>query len=206
MPKVTEAHLEARRQQIVDAACVCFARKGFHPTTMQEICRQAELSPGAVYRYFESKEDIIIAACAAGQAQDLIAAMTTDPGAPTAQVLRELVDAFVLPLGEPGMRDQIVASLQIWAEMAVNPAVRAVGAEGAQETHRSLAGFVTQAQERGDIAPALDPSAVADAMDALYHGMFVKMTTVPQTDVKAYAEVLKALLTGGFWTGPAARA
>ena len=59
MPKVTQAHLEARRQQILDAAFGCFARQGFHQTTMQDICREAELSPGAVYRYFDSKEAII---------------------------------------------------------------------------------------------------------------------------------------------------
>src|SRR2546426_7751892 len=51
MPKVTDAHLEARRQQILDAATECFARKGFHRSTMHDICQMAELSPGAVYRY-----------------------------------------------------------------------------------------------------------------------------------------------------------
>ena len=39
MPKVTEAHLEARREQILDAAAECFARKGFHRSTMHDICR-----------------------------------------------------------------------------------------------------------------------------------------------------------------------
>src|SRR5437870_5035015 len=59
MPKVTEAHLEARREQILDAAAECFARKGFHRSTMHDICQMAELSPGAVYRYFRSKDEII---------------------------------------------------------------------------------------------------------------------------------------------------
>ena len=58
MPKVTEAHREARRQQILDAAWECFARKGYHQTTMQDICNESELSPGAIYRYFASKEAI----------------------------------------------------------------------------------------------------------------------------------------------------
>src|SRR2546421_9201477 len=59
MPKVSEEHLEARRQQIVDAALACFARDGFHRATMQDICREAELSPGAIYRYFDGKDAII---------------------------------------------------------------------------------------------------------------------------------------------------
>lgn len=56
MPKVSDAHLEARREQILDAAEACFSREGFHQTSMQDICREAELSPGAVYRHFSSKE------------------------------------------------------------------------------------------------------------------------------------------------------
>ena len=59
MPKVTEAHSAARRQQIIDAAYRCFARKGFHQTTMREIYEEASLSPGAIYHYFPSKDAII---------------------------------------------------------------------------------------------------------------------------------------------------
>ncbi len=59
MPKVSSEHLDARRAQIVDAAVTCFARDGFHRTTMHDICREAALSPGAVYRYFASKEELL---------------------------------------------------------------------------------------------------------------------------------------------------
>ena len=41
MPKVTQSHRDARRTQILDAAMICFARAGFHRTTMQEIVQQA---------------------------------------------------------------------------------------------------------------------------------------------------------------------
>ena len=50
---MTEAHLEA--------AGACFWQKGFHQTTMHEICSHAELSPGTVYRYFAGNENIIAA-------------------------------------------------------------------------------------------------------------------------------------------------
>ncbi len=43
------------------AAVVCFAREGFHRTTIQDIVHESKLSPGAIYRYFASKEDIIVA-------------------------------------------------------------------------------------------------------------------------------------------------
>lgn len=60
-PKVSDAHKENRREQILEAAGRCFARKGYTETTMQEIFREAELSAGAVYNYFPSKLEIYMA-------------------------------------------------------------------------------------------------------------------------------------------------
>ena len=47
------------------AAKVCFVRSGFQGTSMQQICAEAGMSPGALYRYFPSKEAIIKAICEA---------------------------------------------------------------------------------------------------------------------------------------------
>ncbi|MCZ7596177.1 MAG: TetR/AcrR family transcriptional regulator [Hyphomicrobium sp.] len=59
MPKLKPATQRARREHILDAAEICFARAGFHRTTMQDICKEAQVSPGALYVYFPSKEDLI---------------------------------------------------------------------------------------------------------------------------------------------------
>jgi AcrR family transcriptional regulator len=59
MPKLKPATQRARREHILDAAEVCFARAGFHRTTMHDICKEALISPGALYVYFDSKEDLI---------------------------------------------------------------------------------------------------------------------------------------------------
>src|SRR6266508_4095487 len=48
-----------RRGEILAAAQRCFARSGFHQASMQEICAEAGMSPGGLYRYFPSKEAII---------------------------------------------------------------------------------------------------------------------------------------------------
>jgi TetR/AcrR family transcriptional repressor of uid operon len=59
MPKLTPATQAARRAHILDAAELCFARSGFHRTTMQDICKEAGISAGALYIYFASKEALI---------------------------------------------------------------------------------------------------------------------------------------------------
>jgi AcrR family transcriptional regulator len=64
-------YLEQRRRQILEAAAARFGDQGFHQTSMQDICEAAELSPGAVYRYFKGKEEIIDAICDLHRESDL---------------------------------------------------------------------------------------------------------------------------------------
>src|SRR5258707_1662163 len=50
-----------RRTQILDAAVICFAKRGFHQASMHDISAEAGISVGLIYRYFESKEAVIAA-------------------------------------------------------------------------------------------------------------------------------------------------
>jgi AcrR family transcriptional regulator len=50
-----------RRNQVLDAAAVCFARSGFHGASMSEISKQAGMSAGHIYNYFDGKDAIILA-------------------------------------------------------------------------------------------------------------------------------------------------
>ena len=59
MPRVSAQHQSDRRNEILEAAQRCFVRSGFHHASMQDICAEAGMSPGKLYRYFPSKEAII---------------------------------------------------------------------------------------------------------------------------------------------------
>ena len=57
---IREQLIEARRNQILDAAAAVFAEKGFHRATTKEIARTAGVSEGTIYNYFDSKVDLLI--------------------------------------------------------------------------------------------------------------------------------------------------
>ena len=61
MPKLKPEELAARRQEIIEAARACFLRSGFHQTTTDEICHEASITPGGLYHYFGSKDELIAA-------------------------------------------------------------------------------------------------------------------------------------------------
>lgn len=55
------ARKQAQRERILCAAQACFAESGFHAASMATIAETAGMSPGLIYRYFESKNAIILA-------------------------------------------------------------------------------------------------------------------------------------------------
>jgi TetR/AcrR family fatty acid metabolism transcriptional regulator len=61
MPRLAEASRTARRASIVAAAVACFARLGYHATTMADVAAQAGVSKGTPYLYFPSKEALFLA-------------------------------------------------------------------------------------------------------------------------------------------------
>ncbi|MDX1990860.1 MAG: helix-turn-helix domain-containing protein [bacterium] len=52
--------IAARRNQILDAAAVVFAEKGFHPTTIRDVAKQAGIADGTIYNYFDSKPALLL--------------------------------------------------------------------------------------------------------------------------------------------------
>ena len=57
---IREQLIEARRNQILDAAAIVFAEKGFHRATTKEIAQTAGVSEGTIYNYFDNKADLLI--------------------------------------------------------------------------------------------------------------------------------------------------
>ncbi len=54
----SRAKADERRLAVLDAAIVCFARKGFYGTTTHEVAEQAEISQPYLYRLYVSKETL----------------------------------------------------------------------------------------------------------------------------------------------------
>lgn len=194
MPKVSEAHLEARRRQIIDAAIDCFAREGFHRTTMQDIVREAELSPGAIYRYFESKDEIIEAIADERHAHERELILGARERSDLGQSLRGLAEDMFGSLTDPGERKRRRLGIQVWAEALRNPRIMRLVRRGVDEPRAMFAELIRTAQERGDISPDLDPDAAARVIIALFQGFVLQQAWDKKTEVEPYLAVVEATL------------
>ena len=205
MPRVSQEHLDARRRQILEAAVACFARNGFHQTTMQDIFRAAELSPGAVYRYFPSKAAIVQAIAAEAQAT-AIRVVFGGPGGPPPPLAdagtRPYAAIREIPLGEEG--DRVRLAVQLFAEAVRDPEI-AEHVRGVTDIARAGMGAVIRAaQDRGEVDPALDPEALARAVVALFHGFLLQRAWYgEEADERGYIAAVHALLSGAV-AGPGA--
>ncbi len=58
--QTSDAHQLPTRERLLNAALVCFSRKGYHQTTTDEIVAESGMGKGTLYRYFENKQDLFI--------------------------------------------------------------------------------------------------------------------------------------------------
>ena len=172
MPKVTEAHIEARRQQILEAARACFARQGFHRTSIQVICKEAGLSAGAVYGYFPSKDHIIAATCLDCQQGilELIEAANSQGGSPL-NTLDFIVDHGLSMLSGESFREFAMMNIQLWSEAMRSEEIRsALLASTIDTLGQAFAELFKKAQEQGLVDSNLDPQALAITIMGTFYG------------------------------------
>lgn len=196
MPKVTEEHLEARRTQILDAADACFSRNGFHQTTMQDICREAGLSPGAVYRYFDSKEAMIGQSCMRGQAEIAMAFEGATSQGDTQEVIAELADVFFGELASPEAAHGTRLHVQLWGESLRNPEVLAGLSSNRDEVRKRLQAVIERGQSLGDVAPDADAEYVARVLLSVHDGLVLQKSLDPDLDVSRYVGAFSSLIAG----------
>jgi AcrR family transcriptional regulator len=174
MPKVTEAYMEARRQQIVDAAWACFARKGYHETTMQDICQESDLSPGAIYRYFASKEAIRTAVWDRYMdwARDVLERARSQAQGPLDTLVDVIGETMWLSyFRDPAFETMTRVEIENWPEILRD--------QDLLENHRKNLTFwrtlvtqlLTEAKEVGQLKADADPASLASLFICAHQGL-----------------------------------
>ena len=167
---IREQLIEARRNQILDAAASVFAEKGYHRATTKRIASAAGVSEGTIYNYFDNKADL------------LIGMMTRQ--AELRELSQELEDAlhsdareFLITI----FRDRIGRIVQsheqmfqaILPEILANPGLRErYYQEFVQPTAVMLEGYIQARVQQGDVRP-IDVSLAVRAVQGMFVGLLM---------------------------------
>jgi AcrR family transcriptional regulator len=194
VPRVSAEHLTARREQILDAARSCFLRNGFHQTSMQDVIREANLSVGAVYRYFPSKTELITAI--AEQVIEQIAGvfdqiLAEEPPPPMVAALERAVDLVTANSGPDGV---LRLALQIWSEATTDPDLASFVDKVYRRIREILVTLARRAVERGDLPPGADPYQIGVVLFALMPGYALQRILTGGPEPEVFKAGLRALL------------
>ncbi len=190
MPKLKPDIQRARREHILEAAEVCFARTGFHRTTIQDICRQAAVSPGALYVYFDGKEALIAGMAERDRAEfaERFAALAS--ATDFLEALKELGQQYFLD--EPVESDR--KCIDIGLESTRNPRIREIFHRFDRFVVESFEKLFQRLKDEGRIAPAFDIPTVAQTFIVMSDGMFWRRAVDPTFDPKAVMPALLQLI------------
>lgn len=196
MPKVSEERLEQRRKQILDAAITCFARKGFHETTMAEIAAEAGVSDTLAYRYFSGKDEIIDAAVKEWRSTTIVSA---DGAEDLRGLLETLVTQNISRFDQPeAMRALMNVQFRSWAEALHDEGLRTEVVERWRHHVEVVEGLVVRAQEQGQIPSTLDTKAMARVMLGAHYGLNVQAVLDPEVDLVECARAMVSLVFGRY--------
>ncbi len=176
MPRVSAQHEQAVRDRIVRAAIEVFAEHGFHRATMQDIVRKSGLSVGAIYTYFKSKSELILAGCdlitdqELGELRERLATVT-DFRERVATALGFFFDQFEEQ--RSGTGTSVLMTLA-WAEVDADPAIREMVRRRRREIVGPTALLLQEGVVRGELPPWLDVESVAHAFAALLDGLTIE--------------------------------
>lgn len=180
-----------RHTRVLDAAQACFSRAGFNRTTMQEVAKEAGMSPGNLYRYFPSK-DALVTGLAERDRNEVLRDMADLSAA------QDFMSAFAR-LGRKHLEDdpvdKAVLCLEIWAESTRNATVAAANLEFERHFRSNLEAQFRAAQAAGALSPDIDAEALALLVLTLSQGLLVRRAIAEHFDPRR--EVQQALCVVG---------
>lgn len=172
MARVTEAHVEARRNQILDAAWSCFAKRGFHQTTMQDIATDAGISAGAIYRYYASKEAVLAAITERNTERyaELLADIRSEAKEPM-DMLDAIGQTMLATFEDPMFETNARLDIEVRPETLRNDVLRERFRQQLEFWRKSLVVLLQEAKDKGELRRDIDVDTFVVLAIAAYDGL-----------------------------------
>jgi TetR/AcrR family transcriptional regulator, repressor for uid operon len=186
-----------RRSDILAAAQRCFVRSGFHGASMQDICNEAGMSPGNLYRYFPSKEALIAGIAERDRAEVAQEFASADLSRGFFAVLEGMAYHHFSERSD----EQVKLCTEIMSEARRNPEIARISAAFDADVKKWLIDLLRAGADRGDIARDLDFDAVATMLMVIADGVWWRRALEPGFDAKAllpiFMDITRHMLGGG---------
>src|SRR2546430_2253985 len=196
-PPMSSPQLEPaldRRTQILDAALVCFAQRGFHQTSMHDISAEAGISVGLIYRYFANKE-AVISAMADRHKKEINDVLERARQAPT--LLESLEILFTAHCCENSPKVLSAFVVDLYAEASRNPQVANFVRDVLQTSMDGATDLIARSPEGKNAN--LTPNELSELIFAVARGMLMRDVLQPQEMTAAERRAAQLAVARRLW-------
>jgi TetR/AcrR family transcriptional repressor of uid operon len=165
-----------RRAQILRAAMICFAKRGFHQTSMHDISAEAGISVGLIYRYFENK-DAVISAMADEHKREIHEVLERARLAPSLVEAFEIIFTWDCSENSPHVVSAFVVDL--FAEAGRNPRVADLVRDVARIAMDGVTDLIARSPEANNLPYDLGPREITEMIFAVNDGMLMRDVLTP---------------------------
>jgi TetR/AcrR family transcriptional regulator, repressor for uid operon len=170
-----------RKDEILAAAQRCFVRAGFHGASMQEICAEAGMSPGNLYRYFPSKEALIAGIAERDRADVSQRFASVDLSQGFFPVLEGLARHYFARYP----REQVLLCTEVMAEARRHPEIARISASFDADVRAWLLQLLRAGAKRGDIPDDVDFDGVVTMLMLISDGVWWRRALDPDFEPEA---------------------
>jgi AcrR family transcriptional regulator len=185
VPKIADEARTARRDQIIAAAAMCFARSGYHVTTMAGIAEAAGVSKGTPYLYFPGKEALFIALyeewdCGLATRVDAAIGGLAEPARQSPRtILRTVAAAIAAHVLDNPQTCRVLTEATALA--AYEPAIAAKVQAANAVSRDQLTGLLQAGIAIGEWPPGTDPALQARLFTAGLYGLMAQWHPAPRS-------------------------
>jgi TetR/AcrR family transcriptional regulator, repressor for uid operon len=185
-----------RRAQILNAAVICFGKRGFHQASMHDISAEAGISVGLIYRYFENKE-AVISAMADRHKQEIGDVLQRARQAPTLLESLEILFTAHCCENEPRLLSAFIVDL--YAEASRNPRVADLVRDVLKTAMDGVTELIARSPEAQNARQGLSPTEAAELIFAVARGMLMRDVLRPHEMTAAERRERQLEVTRRLW-------
>ena len=184
------------RAQILQAALSCFAGKGYHQTSMDDIVAESGLSKGALYWHFKSKQELFLSLVETYMsAYSQEAAHAWQEEMPATEKIRAYMKFFV------DSSEQLLpffrVTIDVWAQTSEDEQLRAIFDQMLTDLQQQLGALIDEGVAAGEFRP-VDASRLALGLVAALDALALYKTLLGEKiDIQGSAETLLAVVLAG---------
>lgn len=180
-----------RRNQVLDAAAICFRNHGFHGASMAQISKTAGMSPGHIYHYFDNKE-AIIAAIVERDMEEMLE--WTEIFYASDNIFQALINGVDCGVEANMNRDNAALMLEIMAESARNPQIAATVQKSHAVGRDRMCDLLRKEMTQRKASSSYDVQVKSDLIGAIFDGLLNQSINNPELDKAALTQLMRQVV------------